>query len=108
MKQIPHDLRTQTLDAVSAARPFDGASEVEALIAAWLAALDEDDLSEVAPAGLAPLLWEGFVQAQRRVGSACQIVRLRYSDGRGDMATALLVLNDDMPYRVDSMVMFAV
>jgi glutamate dehydrogenase len=105
MKQIPDDLRTQMLDAVSAARPSGGASEVEALIAAWLAALDEDDLSDIAPAGLAPVLWDGFAQIQRRTGSACQIVRLRYSDGRGDMATALLVLNDDMPYLVDSMVM---
>jgi glutamate dehydrogenase len=105
MKQLPHDLRTQTLDLVAAVRPASGGEQVAALINAWLVALDVEDLSGVAPASLAPLLWEGFGQAAARLGAGCQIARLRYADGRGGMASALLILNDDMPYLVDSIVM---
>jgi NAD-specific glutamate dehydrogenase len=50
-------------------------------------------------------LREGFTQAAKRSGAGCQIAQLRYADGRGGMATALLILNDDMPYLVDSIVM---
>ena len=103
MKQMPHELRKQTLDLVHASQP-DG-SQTEALISAWLASLDDEDLAGTSPDSLAPLLREGFAQAARRSGDGCQIARLRYSDGRGGMATALLVLNDDMPYLVDSIVM---
>ena len=102
MKQTPQDLRKQTLDLVHASKP---ASEVAALIGAWLGALDDEDLAGTAPGSLAPVLWEGFTQAAKRSGTGAQIAKLRYDDGRGGKATALLILNDDMPYLVDSIVM---
>ncbi|MFC0170667.1 NAD-glutamate dehydrogenase domain-containing protein [Pseudoduganella danionis] len=107
MKQMSQDLRAQTLELVNARQPAAGSSHVVALISAWLGALDDEDLAGTAPASLAPVLWDGFTQASQRRGSAAQIARLRYDDGRGGMATALLILNDDMPYLVDSIVMAA-
>jgi glutamate dehydrogenase len=105
MKQMPQDLRTQTLDLVNANQGAGPASQVSALVQAWLGSLDEEDLAGTSPDSLAPVLWAGFTEAARREAPGCEIVRLRYSDGRGGMATALLILNDDMPYLVDSIVM---
>ena len=105
MTQTPHDLRTQTLAAVSANQPAAAGGQVAALIGAWIKSLDEEDLAGTAPASLAPVLWDGFTQAARREAPGCEVEQLRYADGRGGMATALLVLNDDMPYLVDSIVM---
>ncbi|MFL6657949.1 MAG: NAD-glutamate dehydrogenase domain-containing protein [Massilia sp.] len=104
MKQMPQDMRAQTLELVNANTNAADA-QVNALISAWLGSLDEEDLAGTAPDSLAPLLREGFAQAAKRSGEGCQIAQLRYSDGRGGMATALLILNDDMPYLVDSIVM---
>src|SRR5476649_1499229 len=104
MTKMPNDLRSQTLDLVNASKPADS-GQVAALISAWLGSLDEEDLAGTAPGSLAPVLWDGFTQASKRTGSGAQIAKLRYADGRGGMATALLVLNDDMPYLVDSIVM---
>jgi glutamate dehydrogenase len=105
MKHMPQDLRTQTLDLVNANPPSAAASQVAALISAWLGSLDEEDLAGTSPASLAPVLWAGFTQAATRTAPGCEIARLRYSDGRGGMATALFISNDDMPYLVDSIVM---
>jgi glutamate dehydrogenase len=106
MKDMPQDLRTQTLALVTANQPAHGATEqVGALISAWLGSLDEEDLAGTSPDSLAPVLWDGFTQVAKRQGEGCQIAQMRYSDGRGGMATALLILNDDMPYLVDSFVM---
>ncbi len=105
MTQMPQDLRSQTLDLVNANQPSAAASQVAALVSAWLKSLDEEDLAGTSPASLAPVLWEGFTQAARREAPGCEIAQLRYADGRGGMATALLILNDDMPYLVDSIVM---
>jgi glutamate dehydrogenase len=106
MKQMPQDLRAQTLELVNANTPPAGpASQVAVLISAWLGSLDEEDLAGTSPDSLAPVLWDGFTQAARRTIEGCQIAQLRYTDGRGGMATALLILNDDMPYLVDSIVM---
>ncbi|MRW86957.1 glutamate dehydrogenase [Pseudoduganella sp. FT26W] len=105
MKQTPQDLRKQALDLVNASKSPGDDSQVAALIAAWLNSLDDDDLAGTAPDSLAPVLWGGFTQTALRRGSGAQIARLRYADGRGGMATALLILNDDMPYLVDSIVM---
>lgn len=102
MKQTPKDLRQQTLDLVNANKP---ATEVAALVSAWLASIDDEDLAGTAPASLAPVLADGFTQASKRSGAGAQIARLHYDDGRGGKATALLILNDDMPYLVDSIVM---
>ncbi|MES2742698.1 MAG: NAD-glutamate dehydrogenase domain-containing protein [Pseudomonadota bacterium] len=105
MKQMPQDLRIQTLDLVNASKPAADSSQVAALIGAWLDALDDEDLSDISPDSLAPVLWDGFTQLAGRTGAGCQIATLRYADGRGGMATALLILNQDMPYLVDSIVM---
>jgi glutamate dehydrogenase len=105
MKHMPQELRNQTLALVNASKPAAESSQVEALIGAWLASLDDEDLAGTSPDSLAPILWDGFFQAAKRSTDGCQIAQLRYSDGRGGMATALLVINDDMPYLVDSIVM---
>nr|WP_315401594.1 NAD-glutamate dehydrogenase domain-containing protein [uncultured Duganella sp.] len=105
MKQMPQDLRAQTLDLINASKPSSESSQVAALISAWLGSLDDEDLTGTVPGSLAPVLWDGFTQASKRAGGGAQIAKLRYEDGRGGMATALLILNDDMPYLVDSIVM---
>ncbi|WP_426208781.1 NAD-glutamate dehydrogenase domain-containing protein [Massilia sp. TWP1-3-3] len=105
MKQMPQDLRKQTLDLINANHGAADGSPVAALIGAWLASLDDEDLSGTSPDALAPVLHDGFTQAAGRTVQGCQIAQLRHSDGRGGMATALLILNDDMPYLVDSIVM---
>ncbi|MES2296820.1 MAG: NAD-glutamate dehydrogenase domain-containing protein [Pseudomonadota bacterium] len=105
MKDMPQDLRTQTLELVNSSKPAAGGSQVAALISAWLGSLDEEDLAGTAPGSLAPVLWDAFSQGAKRAGGGCQISQLRYADARGGMATALLIVNDDMPYLVDSIVM---
>ncbi|GGC14611.1 NAD-glutamate dehydrogenase domain-containing protein [Pseudoduganella buxea] len=108
MTKMPQDLRKETLDLVNAGKPADGSQETgqaRALIAAWLKSLDDEDLADTSPDSLAPVLVEGFSQAAQRRAGGPQIATLRYADGRGGMATALLILNDDMPYLVDSIVM---
>ncbi len=105
MKQMSQDLRTQTLDLVNASKPAADGGQIAALIGAWLDALDDEDLSDISPDSLAPVLWDGFTHTAKRAGAGCQIASLRYADGRGGMATALLILNQDMPYLVDSIVM---
>ena len=104
MKQMPQDLRAQTLELVNANNAAAG-TPVAALISAWLGSLDDEDLAGTSPESLAPVLADGFAQAAKRSVEGCQIAQLRYSDGRGGMANALLILNDDMPYLVDSIVM---
>jgi len=108
MTKMPQDLRKETLDLVNAGKPAEGSQEegqARALIAAWLKSLDDEDLADTSPDSLAPVLVEGFTQAARRTAPGPQIATLRYADGHGGTATALLILNDDMPYLVDSIVM---
>jgi glutamate dehydrogenase len=101
-KALPQDLRTRTLALVNDNKP---AEPVAALIGAWLASLDDEDLAGVSPDSLATILQDGFAQAAQRSGPGCQIAQMRYTDGRCGMSTALLILNEDMPYLVDSFVM---
>jgi glutamate dehydrogenase len=105
MNDLPQDLRTQTLAVINAHQPQGANAQVGALISAWLNALDDEDLAGTTPDSLATVLLAGFEQAATRTAPGCQIAQLRYSDGRGGMPTALLILNDDMPYLVDSIVM---
>jgi glutamate dehydrogenase len=105
MKPTPQDLRKQTLDQVNASMSPGDDAKVAELISAWLKSLDDEDLAGIAPESLAMVLWGGFMQTAKRTGNGAQIAKLRYDDGRGGMATALLILNDDMPYLVDSIVM---
>ena len=105
MNDMSHDVRSQTMALIHASLPAGANPQVPALIQAWLGALDQDDLAGTAPASLAPALLEGFAQAATRGAPGCQIATMPWSDGRGENATALLVINDDMPYLVDSIVM---
>jgi glutamate dehydrogenase len=104
-KDMPQDLRTRTLALVNENKPAGDAGQVGALISAWLGALDDEDLAGVAPDSLAAILQDGFTQVSQRSVPGCQIARMRYTDGRCGMSTALLILNEDMPYLVDSFVM---
>ena len=105
MNDMSQDLRNQTLTLVNANQSAGANAQVGALISAWLGSLDDEDLAGTAPQSLAPVLWEGFSQLAQRSGPGSQIAQMRYTDARGGMATALLILNDDMPYLVDSFVM---
>jgi glutamate dehydrogenase len=104
-KDMPLDPRTRTLARVNDDKPAGAAEQVGALIGAWLSALDDEDLACVVPDSLAAILWDGFAQVATRTGDGCQVAQMRYGDGRSGMSTALLILNEDMPYLVDSFVM---
>jgi glutamate dehydrogenase len=104
-KDMPHDLRTQTLALVNENKPVGAAETVGALIGAWIGALDEDDLAGIDPRNLAAILWDAFAQVAQRTTPGCQVAQMRHTDGRCGMSTALLILNEDMPYLVDSFVM---
>ncbi|PRC94808.1 NAD-glutamate dehydrogenase domain-containing protein [Solimicrobium silvestre] len=99
------ELRKQTLTLVQANNAQNNPS-VSALLETWLSSLEEDDLAGILPASLASMLWEGFTSAASWTpAQGCQINAMAYQDGRGGRATALLILNPDMPYLVDSIVM---
>ena len=99
------ELRKQTLTLVQSHNPPSNPS-VSALLETWLSSLEEDDLAGILPASLASVLWEGFTHASTWTpAQGCQITTLAYQDGRGGHATALLILNPDMPFLVDSIVM---
>ncbi|MET3108735.1 glutamate dehydrogenase [Oxalobacteraceae bacterium GrIS 2.11] len=104
MKQA-QELRKQTLTLVQANNAQNN-PPVSSLLETWLSSLEEDDLAGILPASLASILWEGFTHAAHWTPSkGCQINTMAYQDGRGGKATALLILNPDMPYLVDSIVM---
>ena len=99
------ELRKQTLTLVQANHAQDNPS-VSALLETWLSSLDEADLAGILPASIASVLWEAFGHAaQWTPAHGCQINTLTCQDGRGGRATALLILNPDMPYLVDAIVM---
>ncbi|MGO4478858.1 NAD-glutamate dehydrogenase domain-containing protein [Massilia sp. 2TAF26] len=105
-KDMPSDLRTRTLALVNEKNAENKpAEQLGALIGAWLGSLDDEDLAGVSPDSLAAILQDGFAQVAQRTGQGCQIAQMRYTDGRCGMSTALLILNEDMPYLVDSFVM---
>ena len=79
--------------------------QITQLIDLWLDSLDEEDLAGTTAVSLASVLWVAFAQLAHRSGSACQLAVHDYQDGRGDLATALLIVNRDMPFLVDSIVM---
>ena len=108
MKRHVQDLRIQTLDFVLAGAggsATHGNTQVTALIDVWLNSLEEEDLVGITPESLASVLWDGFSGAAQRSQAGCQIESLRFADGRGGEASALLILNQDMPFLVDSIVM---
>jgi glutamate dehydrogenase len=88
MKDMPNDLRGQTLALINengSASQSAGSAQVNALIAAWLESLDDEDLAGTAPHSLAPVLVDGFSQLAQRTGPGAQIATMGYSDGRGGM-----------------------
>jgi glutamate dehydrogenase len=105
MTQQLQDLRTQTLErALAGAGKPD--AKVTALITAWLNALEPEDLAGLDAESLASPLWEGFSRlTQWTPHQGCRIEPLSCVDQRGARATAILILNQDMPFLVDSMVM---
>lgn len=107
MEQQPQDLRSLTLKLItsgSGAPALENKEAVAALIRNWLTSLDEDDLLGITPDSLSAVLWQGFAQSTVR-SPGCQISSLSYAEGRGSNASALLILNEDVPYLVDSLVM---
>ena len=105
MNRQSQDLRTQTLERVLAGVK-NPAPATESLIRAWLVSLEEEDLVGITFDCLASSLWEGFSRLTKWTpAEGCRIETLTYSDDRGARATALLILNPDMPFLVDSMVM---
>jgi len=108
MAEQMQDLRSETRERVLAAAGSAGAedSPVAALISAWLQALEPDDLAGLDATSIGSSLWEGFSRlAQWTPQLGCRIESLTYADQRGAGATAILILNQDMPFLVDSMVM---
>jgi len=108
MKRHAVDFRTQTLDIVVATlgqSSIHNSTQVTSLIDTWLSSLDDEDLAGITPETLAALLSDGFARVAQRAPVACEIETLRYADGHGGWASALLILNQDMPYLVDSIVM---
>ena len=107
MTAQPLDIRTETLAMLHSSNAFaaSAAPGQLALIETWLGSLEAEDLAEVSAASLASILWQGFSALGDCRSAACQVVPLRYADGRGGWATALLVHNPDMPFLVDSIVM---
>ena len=111
MTQSTQDIRTETLGLVrahagDAAMSTPTAPHSMALIESWLGSLEAEDLIDLPASCLASILWDGFSHlAVVPAGVGCALVALRYADGHGGWASALLVRNPDMPFLVDSIVM---
>jgi glutamate dehydrogenase len=107
MNQLSQDLRKKALDLALAAAGTAVSSHkpVVSLIDTWLASVEEEDLADLSPEILASVLWDGFSRIAKRSPDDCQVEALHYADGRGGHASALLILNRDMPFLVDSIVM---
>jgi glutamate dehydrogenase len=107
MTQPTQDIRSETLALVKAeaGEAATAAPQQLALIDTWLASLEAEDLADVHAPSLASILWAGFAEASGSAAQGCQVVPLRYADGHGGWATALLIHNPDMPFLVDSIVM---
>jgi glutamate dehydrogenase len=105
MNASSHDLRTQTLQLVLAHAGEDQANPVARLIEVWLDSLHEEDLAGLTPQSLASALWEAFSGTAQCNAGASQLIAADYAEEHGGKATALLILNPDMPYLVDSIVM---
>ncbi len=107
MNQHIEDLRKQTLNLVQSAAEAKDAkdSPTAAVIEAWLASIEEEDIAGVAPEVLASAVWQGFSEVLSGSPAGCRIGALRYTNTRDAGATALLIANPDMPFLVDSIVM---
>jgi len=108
MKQQTEDLRKRTLD-LAQTKAMGGAEDLQSqavpVLQIWLASLEEEDLISIVPENLASALWQGFSAAAQKGLNGCRVQPLRYTVGRNESATALLIVNQDMPFLVDSIVM---
>ena len=107
MTELTQDIRSETLALVTtdAAAAAAAAPAQLALIAHWLVALEAEDLIDIHAPSLASILWHGFAPLLTGRMRGCAVVPLRYADGHGSWASALLIHNPDMPFLVDSIVM---
>lgn len=107
----PEDLRAETLQRALAGTGKDqaagaGNGALAALTAAWLESVHDDDLAGLEVAHLLAPLGVGFTQLARwKPQEGCRIAAFSYANGHGAQASALLILNPDMPFLVDSIVM---
>lgn len=113
MTELRQDIRDETLALVRAGVGVGAAATATAtatpmtliLITAWLEALETEDLADIQASALASILWQGFETLASASPGTCGVVPLRYADGHGGWASALLIHNPDMPFLVDSIVM---
>ena len=107
MTELTQDIRSETLALVTAdASTAATAAPLQlTLIARWLEALESEDLVDIHAPSLASILWQGFTPLLTDRTGGCLVVPLRYADGHGSWASALLIHNPDMPFLVDSIVM---
>ena len=105
MNVVSNDVRAQTLallDTTPHTLP-----ECPAVIAwsrLWLSALDEPDLIGIDPAALASAMQQTFILRTDHAAGECHIESASCTDHRGATTSALLIVNPDMPYLVDSFV----
>lgn len=105
MNKPSENMRLHMLERVLS-RLTNPAPATESLIRAWIESIEEEDLAGISADSLASCLGEGFSRMVTwKAQEGCRIEALSYTDERGSMATALLILNPDMPFLVDSMVM---
>jgi glutamate dehydrogenase len=105
MNQPSQHLRAQALERALAGATGQNPA-TESLIRAWLDSIEDEDLAGMTADSLGAPLWEGFLRLVKwRPQEGCRIEVLTYPDGRGGDASALLILNPDMPFLVDSMAM---
>ena len=106
MNALSPDLREQTLQLLEAESPTAAHhGDLVALSKVWLAALDEADLIDIAPVTLAASLQKTLIRVLKNKAQGCCIESASCIDPQGGASTALLILNPDMPYLVDSFVM---
>jgi glutamate dehydrogenase len=100
------DLRTQVLECLLDESAGALAGPVQALARAWLASVEEEDLVGLEVGDLVSPLRQGFPRlACWKPEEGCRIESLCIAEPRESPATALVILNPDMPFLVDSMVM---
>ncbi|HVL74550.1 MAG TPA: NAD-glutamate dehydrogenase domain-containing protein [Noviherbaspirillum sp.] len=98
------DLRSEALKR--AYGTDEAKAPVPALAAAWLNAVEDEDLAGLDAAHLVAPLRDGFPRVDCwRTSDGCRIESFDYEDGHGGTASALLVINPDVPFLVDSIVM---
>ncbi|HEX9173254.1 MAG TPA: glutamate dehydrogenase, partial [Telluria sp.] len=105
MNDSQADLRGRLMSMVKTGFAQAPGDPVGAMAGKWLDLLDDEDLRVLAPDVFVSLLCEGCAHAATRQKGQCQVIPLRYASGKGSLSLALLIVNDDMPYLVDSILM---